>query len=80
MGYEGKGLGVNGQGNVNPIKVEELPCRTRLGFVRKEVGECAETTSKPPTTDDEKPSLVLSKFTEEVKDVDLLLRFHHHIV
>ena len=63
MGYEGKGLGVNGQGIVNPIKVEELPRQARLGYVRKEVGECVETTSEPPTTDDEKPSSVLSKAT-----------------
>ena len=78
MGYEGKGLGVNGQGIVNPIKVEELPCQTGLGYVRKEVGECAETVSEPPTTDDEKPSSVISKSTEEVKDVDFLLVLSSH--
>ncbi len=72
MGYEGKGLGINGQGIVNPMKVEELARQTGLGYVRKEVGECAETASEPPTTDDEKPSSVLSKSTEEVKYVDLL--------
>jgi len=36
MGYEGKGLGVNGQGIVNTIQVEELPRHARLGYVRKE--------------------------------------------
>ena len=35
MGYEGKGLGVNGQGIVNPIKVEELPRQAGLGYVGK---------------------------------------------
>ncbi len=35
MGYEGKGLGINGQGIVNPIKVEELPRQAGLGYVRK---------------------------------------------
>ena len=53
MGYEGKGLGDNGQGIVNPIKVEELPHQAGLVYVRKEVGECIETVSEPPTTDDE---------------------------
>ena len=53
MGYEGKGLCINGQGIVNPIKVEELPRQAGLGYVRKEVGECTETVSKPPTTEDE---------------------------
>ena len=72
MGYEEKGLGINGQGIVNPIKVEELPRQAGLGYVRKEVGECAMTVSKPLTTDDEKPSSILSKWTKEVKYVDFL--------
>jgi len=70
MGYEGKGLGINGQGIINAIKVEELPCRTGLGYVKKEVGECATTASEPPTTYDEKPSSVLSNSTVKVKYVD----------
>lgn len=40
MGYEGKGLGINGQEIINPIKVHELPCQERLGYVGKVVGEC----------------------------------------
>jgi len=52
MGYKGKGLGINGQGIVNPIKVEELPCQVGLGNVRKEVGQCAETVSEPPMMND----------------------------
>ena len=72
MGYEGKGLGFNGQGIVNPIKVEELAHQIGFGYVRKEVGEFAKTASKPPTTDDERPSSILSKSTEEVKYVDFL--------
>lgn len=70
MGYEGKGLGIKGQRIVNPIKVEELPCQAGLGYVRKEVGESTKTDSKPPTTDDEQPSLILSNSTRKVKDVD----------
>jgi len=72
MGYEGKGLGINGQGIVNPIKVQELPCQTGPRYDRKKVGECAEIASEPPTRDDEKPSSVPSKSTKEVKDVDFL--------
>lgn len=45
MGYERKLLGINGQGIVNPIKVEELPRQAGLGYVRKEVGECARIDS-----------------------------------
>jgi len=38
MGYEGTGLGINGQGIVNPIKVEELPHQVGLGYVVKDLG------------------------------------------
>ena len=80
MGYEGKGLGVNGQGIFNPIKVEELPRQIGLGYVRKEVGECIETAKEPPTIDDERLSSVLSKSIEEVKDVDFILVSSSHSV
>jgi len=70
MGYQGKGLDINGQGIINPFQVEELPQHTGLGYDRKEVGECAKTTSEPSMTDDESPSLVLSKSTMEVKYVN----------
>lgn len=65
-----KGLGINGQGIINPIKVEELHHPTGLGYVRKEVGKCAKATSEPLMTNDENPSSVLSNLTMEVKDVD----------
>jgi hypothetical protein len=32
MGYEGKGLGIEGQGIVNPIEVVEIPRYLRLGY------------------------------------------------
>jgi len=39
MRYQGKGLNINSQGIVNPIKMEELPHYARLGYVRIEVWE-----------------------------------------
>lgn len=56
MGCQGKGLGINGQGIVNPIKVEELPRYVGLGYVNKEVEECSKTASDQPMTDDERTS------------------------
>jgi len=47
MGYQGKGLDI-----VNPIKMEELPHYARLGYVKKEVGECSKTTNDQSMTDD----------------------------
>jgi len=52
MGYQGKGLNINGQGIVNPIKVDESPHYIGLGCVRKEVGEFSKTTSDQPTMND----------------------------
>ena len=80
MGCQGKCFGVNVQGIINPTKVEELPRRTRIGYVIKEVGECAETTSEPPTTNDEKPSSVLSKLTKVVKYINFLSLSSSHII
>ena len=70
MGYEGKVLGINGQGIINPIKVEELPRQAELGYVDKEVGEFTRTTSEPTRTYDEKSSSVLSNLTVEIKYVE----------
>lgn len=56
MGYQGKGLSINGQGIVNPIKVEELPRYAGLGYVRKDVGEFSKTTCEKPTKDVERTS------------------------
>lgn len=39
MGYEGKGLGANGQSIVNPIQAVGLPRHSGLGYVRKEETE-----------------------------------------
>ena len=75
MGYEGKGLGINCQGIVNAIKVDELPHQAGLRYV---LGESVERASEPPTTYDEKPSSILSNLTVEVKNVDLLLVSSSH--
>lgn len=53
MGYQGKGLDINGQGIMNPIKLEGLPHYAGLGYVRKEVGECSKTTNDQQKIDDE---------------------------
>lgn len=45
MGYQRKGLNINGERIVNPIKVEEFPCYVGFGYVKKEFGECSKTTN-----------------------------------
>jgi hypothetical protein len=41
MGYDGKGLGINGQGMANPIEVVEIPRYAGLGYGKGEVEECS---------------------------------------
>lgn len=41
MGYEGGGLGINGQGITNPIIVKERPRYQGLGYRHREFGECS---------------------------------------
>lgn len=56
MGYQGKGLGIKGQGIINPIKFQELPRHAGLGYTRKELGESSNIASNQPTIGDEIPS------------------------
>lgn len=53
MGYQGNGLGIKGQGIINPIKVKELSCHAGLRYTRKELGESSNIASNQPITDDE---------------------------
>jgi hypothetical protein len=46
MGYEGKGLGIEGQGIVNPIKVVERPRYLGLGYGKVEIGSSSKMGSK----------------------------------
>ncbi|KAH9297941.1 hypothetical protein KI387_029623, partial [Taxus chinensis] len=43
MGFDGRGLGKNGQGIVNPIQVEDRPRFAGLGYpsAGMEIGECS---------------------------------------
>jgi hypothetical protein len=43
MGYEGGGLGTNGQGIVDPIEVVVWLRYVRIGYVPKDVGEISKT-------------------------------------
>jgi hypothetical protein len=46
MGYERKGLGIEGQGIVNPIEVVEMPCYLGLGYGEVDIGASSKMGSK----------------------------------
>jgi hypothetical protein len=46
MGYEGKGLGIEGQGIINPIEVVKGPQYLGLGYGKVELGESSKMGSK----------------------------------
>ena len=56
MGYEGKGLGVNGQGIVNPIEVVERTCYVGLGYGKEEVWEFSKIREIRNSSSDESNS------------------------
>jgi len=60
IGYQGKGLGIKGQGIINPIKFEEFSCHARLGYTKKALGESSNIASNQPMINDEIPSSLSS--------------------
>jgi hypothetical protein len=53
MGYDGKGLGINGQGMTNPIQVEGRPHYAGLGYGKEGDGECSKTTEVREASNEE---------------------------
>jgi hypothetical protein len=58
MGYEGGGLGTNGQGIMDPIEAVVWPRYARIGYVPKDVGEISKTIwEEDPRTVTETPEV-----------------------
>lgn len=74
MGYEGKGLGFNGQVIVNPIQVVELPQYVELGYVRDKVGEISKTTVERHS----KPTQIGESSSNKSKSVQYVERTSQH--
>jgi tuftelin-interacting protein 11 len=67
MGYEGKGLGIEGQGIVNPIEVMEIPRYLGLGYGKEEIGASSKMGSKTSEASDasyDRPKSLQDRFTK----------------
>jgi hypothetical protein len=53
MVYDGKGLGINGQGMINPIQIEGRPRYEILGYGKEGDGECSKTTKVREASNEE---------------------------
>jgi len=53
MGYDGRGLGVNGKGIISPIKVKERPRYEGLGYGHGEIGECSKIVEAKKSSSDD---------------------------
>lgn len=65
MGFDGKGLIMNGQGMTNPIYIEEIPCYVGLGYDKGEVGECTKEARVREGPREEPMPLTLQKRREQ---------------
>jgi hypothetical protein len=57
MGYEGKGLGIEGQGIINPIEFVERPLYLGLGYGKEEIGTFSKTLEASNASNDQLESL-----------------------
>jgi hypothetical protein len=57
MGYDGKGLRINGQGMANHIEVLERPHYASFGYGKGEVEECSKVTKETNASREESKPL-----------------------
>jgi tuftelin-interacting protein 11 len=69
MGYEGGGLGTNGQGIVDPIETVVWPRYVRIGYVPKDVGESSKTIREEDTRTVTETPEVNSSSRDEIDSV-----------
>ncbi|KAH9314353.1 hypothetical protein KI387_022980 [Taxus chinensis] len=68
MGFDGRGLGKNGQGIVNPIQVKDHPHFVGLGFpsAGMDIGDCSKNADgRQASESKENTPLVLQKYSEK---------------
>ena len=61
MGYKGGGIGINGQGIIQPMELVEIPLFASLGYGKEEVGECSKEVEARGASKEEPKHVALSK-------------------